>query len=65
MRCTQFSFFLQEDFISVEMVNLQIKVSWNLGTGLHTIIYPKKLIPDLESESSSPDSWVEISIERS
>lgn len=45
------------------MVSGQIKASWDLGSGLRTLIHPKKL-SDVSENSIDPDFWVQIQLER-
>ncbi|XP_021959945.2 laminin subunit alpha-1 isoform X2 [Folsomia candida] len=54
---------ITSDFISIEMVSGQIKASWDLGSGLRTLIHPKKL-SDVSENSIDPDFWVQIQLER-
>lgn len=51
------------DFISVEMINLHIKASWDLGSGLRTLIHPLKM-SYLNDEADDPDNWYEIRLDR-
>lgn len=54
---------LNDDFVSIEMVNLHIKASWDLGSGLRTLIHQTKLHP-LTLNSDDPDHWFQITFER-
>jgi len=54
----------QEDFVSIEMIGLQIKASWNLGSGKKTLEHPLKLIRNREEQPDDPDIWYHISYKR-
>ncbi len=45
------------------MVSGQIKASWELGSGLRTLIHPTKL-SDVSENSNDPDFWVQIHLKR-
>jgi len=45
------------------MVDLQIKASWELGSGLRTLVHPRKLT-DISQDSDDPDYWFQIVLER-
>jgi len=53
---------LQEDYIAIEMINSYIKASWDLGSGVQTLIHPFNL--QTSENSNDPDHWVKIIFER-
>ncbi|ODM90707.1 Laminin subunit alpha-1 [Orchesella cincta] len=54
---------ITNDFIAIEMINLHIKASWDLGSGVRSMTQETKL-NNLSLNSDDPDHWYQISFER-
>jgi hypothetical protein len=56
----------QADYVAIEMVNGQIKASWDLGSGVKSLLHPLKLILNIEDPKKPDelDHWFQIYFER-
>lgn len=55
---------LKDDFVAIELMEMHIKASWDLGSGVKTIIHPLRLVKNREDQPDDPDVWYHISFER-
>lgn len=62
VQCFSVIFFIQEDFLAVEMVNRKMRFVWNLGDGPGEVTHPLHI--QTAGDLSNDQHWYRVEAER-